>query len=86
MATLGRPEAAATSGPCLREGGCGSSQRNSPCDASCARPDAGPFGSFVVPGATGTNPYNQSVFGVAHEGIGALRDNDEVFLQLKYQF
>ena len=51
-----------------------------------ARHDAGPFGSFVVPGATGTNPYNQSVFGVAHEGIGALRDNDEVFLQLKYQF
>jgi len=51
-----------------------------------ARHDAGPFRSFVVPGASGNDPYNQSVFGVAHEGIGALRDNDEVFLQLKYQF
>jgi hypothetical protein len=51
------------------------------------RHDAGPFGSFVVPGSQiGSTPYNQSVFGVAHEGIGALRDNDEVFLQLKYQF
>ncbi len=56
------------------------------------RHDAGPFSSFVVPGATGNNPYgsgspaNQSVFGAAHEGIGALRDNDEVFFQLKYQF
>lgn len=51
-----------------------------------ARHDAGPFRSFVVPGVSGNDPANQSVFGVAHEGIGALRDNDEVFLQLKYQF
>jgi len=51
-----------------------------------ARHDAGPFRSFVVPGASGNDPANQSVFGVAREGIGALRDNDEVFLQLKYQF
>ena len=51
-----------------------------------ARHDSGPFRSFVVPGASGNDPYNQSVFGVAREGIGALRDNDEVFLQLKYQF
>ena len=51
------------------------------------RHDAGPFSSFVVPTTTfGGSPYNQSVFGVAHEGIGALRDNDELFFQVKYQF
>jgi len=56
--------------------------------------DSGPFTSFVVPGADGGRvtgggaayPYQNSVFGVAREGIGALRDNDELFLQLKYQF
>lgn len=54
------------------------------------RHDSGPFSTFVVPfGATGAanDTYaQQSVFGAAHEGIGALRDNDEVFFQLKYQF
>ena len=56
--------------------------------------DSGPFTSFIVPGGgdtgripgTGAYPYQNSIFGVAREGIGALRDNDEVFLQLKYQF
>ena len=50
------------------------------------RHDSGPFRSFVVPGANGNDPFQQSVFGVAHEGVGALRDNDELFFQLKYQF
>jgi len=53
------------------------------------RHDSGPFSTFVVPfSATGVadNYAQQSVFGAAHEGIGALRANDELFLQLKYQF
>jgi len=53
------------------------------------RHDSGPFSTFVVPfSATGVadNYAQQSVFGAAHEGIGALRNNDELFLQLKYQF
>ncbi len=58
--------------------------------------DAGPYTSFIsggvtgdgarVPGAGGAYPYQQAIFGAAREGIGALRDNDELFLQLKYQF
>ena len=52
--------------------------------------DAGPFNSFIVPGTGGPafpeSTYNHSVFGLAREGIGALRDNDELFFQLKYQF
>ncbi|MFT5417600.1 MAG: hypothetical protein ACI915_003941 [Gammaproteobacteria bacterium] len=56
--------------------------------------DSGPFTSFIagggdggrVTGAGGAYPYQNSVFGVAREGIGALRDNDELFLNLKYQF
>jgi hypothetical protein len=51
--------------------------------------DTGPFSSFIVPGQGDvfpTNQYNQASLGVAHEGIGGLRDNDEVFLNLKYQF
>ena len=53
------------------------------------RHDAGPFDTFIVPfgaNAQADSFANQSVFGVAHEGIGALRDNDELFMQLKYQF
>jgi len=50
------------------------------------RHDSGPFRSFVVPGMAGNDPFQQSVFGAAREGIGALRANDELFLQLKYQF
>jgi hypothetical protein len=56
--------------------------------------DSGPFTSFFagggdggrVPGAGGAYPYQNAIFGVAREGIGALRNNDELFLQLKYQF
>lgn len=54
--------------------------------------DTGPFTSFINGnGGNATTPfptstYNQASLGVAGEGIGALRDNDEVFLQLKYQF
>ncbi len=51
------------------------------------RHDVGPYTAFILPDGNGVrNPYQQSPLGVAHEGIGALRDNDEVFLQLKYQF
>lgn len=55
------------------------------------RHDSGPFSTFVVPiqggVGSGNDTYAQhSVFGAAHEGIGALRDNDELFFQLKYQF
>ena len=54
--------------------------------------DTGPFQSFINGGNGNartpfpTSTYNQASLGVAGEGIGALRDNDEVFLQLKYQF
>ncbi len=56
---------------------------------------AGPYTSFGQNGAlpladgiqgAGRYPYDNGPLGAAHEGIGALRDNDEVFLQLKYQF
>ncbi len=48
--------------------------------------DLGPYTAFIVPDRNGNiDPYVQ-VLGVAHEGIGALRNNDEVFFQLKYQF
>ena len=54
------------------------------------RHDSGPFSTFVVPftaTGAGNDAFAQhSVFGAAHEGIGALRDNDELFFQLKYQF
>lgn len=45
-----------------------------------------PNGSRRVNGAGGSYPYQNSPLGVAHEGIGSLRDNDELFFQLKYQF
>ena len=61
---------------------------------------AGPYTSFIngagfdnagdsrvgTGGLNNNYPYQNSPLGVAHEGIGALRDNDELFLQLKYQF
>ncbi|MGE3392592.1 MAG: DUF1302 family protein [Gammaproteobacteria bacterium] len=55
------------------------------------RHDSGPFSTFVVPVQGGVGSGNDtfaqhSVFGAAREGIGALRDNDELFFQLKYQF
>jgi hypothetical protein len=52
--------------------------------------DSGSFASFIVPGSNGTpfpqSTYNESVFGIARQGIGGLNENDEVFFQLKYQF
>ncbi len=55
------------------------------------RHDMGPYTSYIKPYMTGSaagfrDPYQQSVLGVGREGIGALRNNDEVFFQLKYQF
>ena len=55
------------------------------------RHDMGPYTAYIKPYTTGSaagfrDPYQQSVFGVGREGIGALRNNDEVFFQLKYQF
>ncbi len=55
--------------------------------------DTGPFANFIhigdIGNGTGTAgqfPYVQSVFGVGREGIGALRNYDEVFFEIKYQF
>lgn len=45
--------------------------------------DVGPFTSFTL---DGDFSQKQSVLGYASEGIGALRDNDEVFVRLRYQF
>jgi len=55
------------------------------------RHDMGPYTSYIKPYMTGSaagfrDTYQQSIFGVGREGIGALRNNDEVFFQLKYQF
>jgi len=44
--------------------------------------DVGPFSSFTLDG----NYAQQAVFGYAREGIGALKDNDEAFFQIQYQF
>ncbi|MEW5011104.1 MAG: DUF1302 family protein [Cycloclasticus sp.] len=48
--------------------------------------DVGPFSSFTGAATTPTANVQQAVFGFAKEGIGALRDNDEIYLQLQYQF
>lgn len=51
------------------------------------RHDMGPYTSYITPGADGRiDPFQESVFGIARRGIGALSNNDEVFFQLKYQF
>lgn len=47
-----------------------------------AKFDVGPFASFAL-----DRTFNQeAVFGLVKQGIGALEDNDEVYLQLQYQF
>ena len=46
-------------------------------------PDAGPT---ATGGRGGVYPYTTSVLGLAHEGLGSLRNYDEVFFELKYQF
>ena len=55
--------------------------------------DTGPYANFIhigdIGNGTGTSgqfPYVQSVFGVGREGIGALRNYDEIFFEIKYQF
>ncbi len=48
--------------------------------------DVGPFSSFAGAGTTPNAFSQQAVFGFAKEGIGALRDNDEIYLQVQYQF
>lgn len=56
------------------------------------RHDTGPYHAFGLPPSNGPGginsayPYHELPLGVAREGIGALRNNDEVFFQLKYQF
>lgn len=44
--------------------------------------DVGPFTSFTLDG----NYAQDTVFGYARQGIGALRDTDEVFVSVRYQF
>ena len=53
--------------------------------------DTGPFANFIhagpnTAGVQGQFPYVNSVFGVGREGIGALRNYDEIFFEIKYQF
>ena len=57
--------------------------------------DTGPFTSFITPGSDGftrgfgggsSYPYPTSVLGPARQGLGALRNYDEFFFELKYQF
>ena len=49
--------------------------------------DTGPFTNFIT-ATKGFNqdPYVSSVLGPARQGIGALRNYDEIFFELKYQF
>jgi hypothetical protein len=42
----------------------------------------GPFTSFSLNGQLS----HEAIFGFAKQGIGALRDNDEVFARVRYQF
>ena len=50
------------------------------------RHDIGPYTAFITPDRNGNiDPFVQTL-GVAHEGLGGLRNNDELFFQLKYQF
>ena len=49
--------------------------------------DTGPFTNFIAAGPDFVqDPYVTSVLGLAREGLGALRNYDEVFFELKYQF
>ena len=49
--------------------------------------DTGPFTTFVTPGSDGAvNPYVFSNLGIARQGLGAVRNYDEIFFELKYQF
>ena len=55
--------------------------------------DVGPYANFITNGPTGLGaghanqyPFVTSVFGPGRQGIGALRNYDEIFFELKYQF
>ena len=53
--------------------------------------DVGPYANFITAGNNGTGvegqfPFVTSVFGPGRQGIGALRNYDEIFFELKYQF
>lgn len=49
--------------------------------------DTGPFTSFITPGSDGRRiPFVNGVFGPGREGLGNVRNYDEVFFELKYQF
>ena len=49
--------------------------------------DTGPFTNFISNGPDlKQNPFVKSVFGPAREGLGSVRNYDEIFFELKYQF
>jgi hypothetical protein len=49
--------------------------------------DAGPFTNFITSDASFVqDPYVSSVLGPGRQGLGGLRNYDEVFFELKYQF
>ena len=49
--------------------------------------DTGPFTNYITQGAGATqNPYVTSVFGPGRQGIGSVRNYDELTFELKYQF
>ncbi len=49
--------------------------------------DTGPFTNYITQGAGATqNPFVTSVFGPGRQGIGSVRNYDEVTFELKYQF
>ncbi len=50
--------------------------------------DVGPFSNFITIGAdTGRqNPFVTSTLGPGRQGLGGLRNYDELFFELKYQF
>lgn len=53
--------------------------------------DVGPFTNFIQVGPNGSGgvsqyPFTSSTLGPARQGIGGLRNYDELFFELKYQF
>jgi len=49
--------------------------------------DTGPFTNYITEGSNGLqNPFVTSVFGPGRQGIGSVRNYDEVTFELKYQF
>jgi hypothetical protein len=49
--------------------------------------DTGPFTNYITEGSNGLqNPFVTSVFGPGRQGIGSVRNYDELTFELKYQF